>query len=1147
MRSPGADAPSQPSPTEEPAGPAEPTRPAAISGRPRRGCLRRLGCSVLIVGALLAAGLAAAGWWAIETTDGRRAVLDRVTAFVADRAGWAIEVADFDLTWDLDGGQLTLDEIVAGAPGAEPFTTVQQAAIDFRWQELMAQPLVLRRVRAIAPIVDLRAPLPPSDGATDEPSADLPLEIQSIELIDAHLRGQDVAQGWLDTWSVQQARIDASLIDGRIDLDLANAALTLERTEGRTPFEAVGGGTIRGPVRGPYEISDLAFTGDGLDLEARGTAGVGPDQPLDGRFRLEARPGTVLGELPADAGELMIEGDVDLRAAQGDLEVRLRSVPPELFEPALGAERLDLLGARGTHLDGAARIVLGGRTDAGDLTESASGTADLVWRRATEPLLRAEVRTLDGPPDALQLAFDARLLPDAPGTRRAQGRLRADGWEQLARATLFDTVVAIETADLTAAVDDLRRRWPSLLPDDEDLPGGGAGLRGALEARAELQGALDAPGGRLEATWRPRPEAAPGAVARLAGEGSPLQASGRFDLELELFDLDVLGLGVGGRLEGTTRVVGSPTELDLAADLRATDLGALGAAAPWLRTAELRVATDGRTVAIEELRGELLLPPAGQDRRQTGEEASHTVPIHARGELLVDLDEASAIRSADLHLDARRPLPNVERIGARALLDDGVLRLELLDFDSAGSLPRLASFDAVVPLGALAKLPGGEAIEALPVARADGAIDLTLEVPRFDSAQLVQLADLDPPPPQRLTTSLEAAFTFDPMDPTAARGQVELREAVIELADTSVRAEQPLQLVLENRRLEMPLAVFSIGDELIEIEGEAQLTPGWTLDEPFAQLLRSFDLHGDGALSLSLLTPYLAGGIGEGLATVELNASGTPTALDGRLTVASEAGSITYLEPYATRLSAPQLELTLADGALRLERGIVRLNEGELDVEGTIDLTDRTRLDGFFDRVRYRLDYGLTVLLSGNFVFTLPADDALSLQANVLVERGFLRRNIDTDRELLERFLAPPELDELSDAGPFARSLELDIDIGTVEGVVVKNNVADLKATWARIAVEGTLAQPRIDGTVTVDPGGRLYVYGQVVRIDDGAVEFSGDPRVGPNLDFQTTSSLEDPSIATPEDQQILAQLSQRNRDEIGGQSDEERARQTRE
>ena len=65
----------------------------------------------------------------------------------------------------------------------------------------------------------------------------------------------------------------------------------------------------------------------------------------------------------------------------------------------------------------------------------------------------------------------------------------------------------------------------------------------------------------------------------------------------------------------------------------------------------------------------------------------------------------------------------------------------------------------------------------------------------------------------------------------------------------------------------------------------------------------------------------------------------------------------------------------------------------------------------------------------------------------------------------------------------------------TDQGVLIKNNVADLQADWGRLEIGGTAAAPLFDGRVDVQPGGIITAFGQALRIDEASFEWSGRTR----------------------------------------------------
>ncbi|MEO1087016.1 MAG: translocation/assembly module TamB domain-containing protein, partial [Acidobacteriota bacterium] len=298
----------------------------------------------------------------------------------------------------------------------------------------------------------------------------------------------------------------------------------------------------------------------------------------------------------------------------------------------------------------------------------------------------------------------------------------------------------------------------------------------------------------------------------------------------------------------------------------------------------------------------------------------------------------------------------------------------------------------------------------------------------------------------------------------------------------------------------------------------------------------TFEAAARGALDAQLVGAQLPDCRGSGVLEFEARASGDLEAPSAWIEI-SDGGdaAFTWDRPYVTRFAAPSASLRLDGGRLVIEKAEATLNEGALAVTGSVGgeaFGEEIDISATLADVRYRLDYGLTVELGGTARYaSQPAPG--KLEASLVIDRGTLRRRIDAGRQLLDALLAPPALEAGATSSAFGQT-ELDIRVATEDGVRVKNNLADMRIGWAPLQVEGTVAAPRISGSLEVDPDGRVYAYGQVIRLDRAALVFPGVPSVAPRLDLQVTTSLEDPSLLTPEDQRVLADLAQGGGDSGG-------------
>ncbi len=514
------------------------------------------------------------------------------------------------------------------------------------------------------------------------------------------------------------------------------------------------------------------------------------------------------------------------------------------------------------------------------------------------------------------------------------------------------------------------------------------------------------------------------------------------------------------------------------------------------------------------------------------------------------IDSASGLRPLVDRFDAYLQLsvlkPAVEPTRVHLWVRDGMLSVDIEESPPSAEA-KAGSVTASMPLGTLVDF--GIAVEDLPFeVPSRGPIEIWVDLPRFDSDHWLE-AFHQAPPGARLQGRVKGSLTFDPAQPVASTGQWRIEDLRITTPDHGWVSDSPVSLSLADGWVKLPLTESQLDDLPMTIWAESELTPGWTLDAPILELPASLTAELNTRLDASLLKGFTDPFDAEGPLDVDIrvegsrqsraalgnsdlqsDAFGLPPWLQATFKVSGKEAALTSNSPYATRLEGFDIEGSWARGKLDLESLRTHLNEGELEVFGQIEFLKPAEpegeiklvaeLKGFFDRVRYRLDYGLTLLSSGNFTWKRDKDPPDRLSANILVERGSARRRIDATRELINQLLAPPALD----LGPGqVPNIDLDIDIGTIDGIRIKNNLADLHASWDLLSIEGPMSAPRTHGSIDITPDGRVYAYGQVLRIDKASLQLSGNPSLPSRLELETTSSIEDPSIATPEDRRFLA------------------------
>lgn len=739
----------------------------------------------------------------------------------------------------------------------------------------------------------------------------------------------------------------------------------------------------------------------------------------------------------------------------------------------------------------------------GKLTMQADGRPMQRQGKATlhtEALELASLTSLVGQMGRGQLDLELQADLDATTWQvHSTGTARSIGWQQLA---IVESVRW--TADLAGTVSDLQGDSPFEISDIAFE----AGLRDArwsiegtddttqqgavkeLDLQLTLQQlGLRQPGLQQEAsTWH--------LGLNSESNGWSSQASSEAPLLLN---------GVQWSIEGQGQLATDRGLADLTFDRQGFD--ALGLTTLRLQSRVGDVVFDPQQPAVEDLH--LLLTAVGP--QWTLDDASlrwGDTALSAEGQAHLDqlLD--------DIHLEARLESQDLRlsTLQATADVQAGVLRLHL---DEMASDLGTATIASTIPLANLGRIPSLQPVLAsLPIAAIGGPLELEIDYPEFDSAPWLELLQ-QPPSPWRLQSGLMAQLSMNLAHPEQGSGDITLRDFRLHNEEQQINGENDIQLRWQGERLDLLASTLLIGDHPSVSQGSLALA--WQHDEatslPVPQISSwSGNLKGD--IDLPFLTPYLpAGTQAEGSVAVQAQLEGSPEAPQLTATVDGTNGRLLLTAPYSIEVSQPRASLRLENRQVFFENVEAKVNDGRIFANGHLDDQGDLNLRGVLDSVRLRVDFGVIAQMSGNFDFHWPSEGRPKLASNLLVERAMLRRNIDLDSLLLSSLFAPPEIAGVENTSRDEDDIELDLSIATVDGLRVRNNLANLRATWSPIHVRGSMLSPLIQGDIDGEPGGLLSVYGQTLRLDQAQITFPGVPGMAPIIELATTSSLEDPTI----------------------------------
>ncbi len=872
------------------------------------------------------------------------------------------------------------------------------------------------------------------------------------------------------------------------------------------------------PYLDPKIYADLALAGTAVDLQAAADLGPGDLTRAVGG-----------GQINWKRGRTLARADVQI-ASQGEIKA---TVTADLLPGSPGRRSLQgtLRAAGWKEMANAtaenARVQL-------QLPDVRAALAEVrsLWPRLIPappkgvPLqgsLDADVR-LSGPLASPLTSLDATWLPQAGSrsTRESQGA--AADVERLG-----------EGRDGGSSSADARRVLPGVpgltgtVTGTAEVSGTRRGYRTRVEARTAALAfppsleKLESGTVKADGTLVPKPFSYRGTLA-VDGAGLVARPSASATARLARFSLTADGTLTGQAYDGTLSLDGTGVEVPgqarvdhlqvasqgkMALDLSSfaargridADRLALGEPATEIRNLHVEAAGDGREVRLSAFSAEL---PGART-------------VSGSGRVVIQ----PLLSEADLDLHLVKPLDALAAADLTARLRNGIVELDAPRLDTASGP---ASLKARIPLGSLKQVPQlAAALDAIPGPLAQGPVTLSLNAPALDSEPLLAALGLEPRP-ERVRAGVSADLTLDLAAPAAGRGEVRLSGLTVETPDGRVAAEGPAVLRLAEGRLELPPVHLRIdGGALqgagIDLQASADLARSWRpFEDPVAGAVTNLAAQASGTIDAALLNPYLQGGIAAGSLAVSARASGSPDHLVAEVRASGPSVSVVWPSP-AARVTDPKIALDLEDGRWTIREGKVGMNGGTVDLAGGFSMPGGAQgldVEARLAGVRFRLDLtpgaGVDTLLSGRLHFRAPPDGRARLAGNVTVERGVLDRDLNLDREVFTLLFKPRETPTTEESA--LSKVDLDLRIDTIDGVRVKNNVGDLRASWRQLTVGGTLEEPVPRGRIDLDPGGLLLRLRPDRADRQRLADLHRRPATDPKVELTTTSSFQDPTIS---------------------------------
>ncbi len=1112
--------------------------------------------TILVIGALAL----------IHTRAVQRQIISTVVDSIEEQTGWRLEIEE--PMFRLWPARFIAEGVVVSV-GGQPVATVERVEARWGWLGISSSP---RRIEAIAIdgiAVDLRdpPPLPTVETGSDEAAVD-PWRVVEIGRFTITDGGGAAAVADL-LGEIEGVRVEAGMIDGSASVSLQAAGGAVERFERQWRFAGV---SLRLTAdEDGIVIDELEIEGDDLSLRAEAEMSLDEGGPVRAAFRLRTDleralgfwdPNLVSGLAPA--GVLDIEAEVGLTAENG-LVVTAVHHGGRLFVAGYGLDELEVGYSGGIpeiHIAGAdwgqatitvddhGLATIGGQLRRAPVERVLAFAVPMVAAAVPGPIsLTGDIDGTVSYPFTLDtLSGRVDLLVE---TSRGRARVRAEGlrdeWVvdeavidlagmkvtgrgELRSGGVVESEIDLEIPDV-AGLATLAESW-RLDIGDFDI-GELAIAGGPLTGHATLTGSIEAPRFDAELEWD-----APAVMGHefetmtvrghgdlatvdfsakvIAGDGAEVAAEGTADLatmgvegiwELELDNVIRLAgfvegtgaefAGLSGSLSGGGGFAygGDSWALDGRihvfdagyGEWRSDEIEAVFDLSPdGLDLPKLTAGVLGGTVigsAVVGLDGydapiSLNLEASNLDLGLAPADLSIVGAGIADLTMEIEGTLARPTGTVEVQWRPRDPVSTIPPVVMAGALDDGVLTIVTEEVEvEAGALV----VNADLPLGLLPR-PSWLWPEA-----PQRAVEFSARVKHMSSDAIADAMGFERPPVSA-SGDLELEGSWHPADREATRVLAELNGLRLRYVGGELTAEQPLILSLSGDRVQLAPAVLNGPQTHIEAEGGGDLRTG------------TFDGSLEAVLSprIARLIPFPF----QMYEPIRVSAriGGTRERQKIDVNIDHPGGALVMRDP-ALEVRDLTLSAEVVDGMLWINDGSAEVNQGRVEIGGGWDLESGQGVVAEIDNVVVFVG-GILSQWSGAVAIEPQTGSIAKIVGELNLVAGLWDQNVSLGSALF----GSETLDYATDDPLF--EIDLDLDVRGRGTVRVDNNFGRFDARWDVLRVRGTAARPRINGEITIAPGGRFSLAGQRVTVRRGNLVFTGDPDTDPIIEIVPESDF---------------------------------------
>jgi outer membrane protein insertion porin family len=349
--------------------------------------------------------------------------------------------------------------------------------------------------------------------------------------------------------------------------------------------------------------------------------------------------------------------------------------------------------------------------------------------------------------------------------------------------------------------------------------------------------------------------------------------------------------------------------------------------------------------------------------------------------------------------------------------------------------------------------------------------------------------------------SATGAATVPELTLAAVDGSLVLDAARFTFSGVPVVQQRPSRLEFSDGTISIADASWLVAEHPLLFGG----TAGFAAADP------PLDLSVKGLVDLRILSAVVSTLAFDGTANVNAVIQGTAARplLEGRIVL--DDAEVVVADPrlVLSELNGP-IEL---DGQVAIFDGVRGLaNGGALVLDGTIEFAGLVPSGGALNiqaqGVALEMPRGLRSELDALVTYR-PDPRNPSLTGDIRVVQGAYTETITL--AALARQAALP-VTPTNVEQPYLERLQLDLAITTTEDIIVDNNYGRL-AAGAAVRLVGTVAQPGMDGRVTLREGGQIYLAGRTFRITRGDISFTDRRHIHPEFNIAAEGRVNNDNV----------------------------------